>query len=680
MKTKQLTLLASAIMLCPIGSVAQNSETASTSMVKIEAGVKTYDPTKMGFSQNEPISNVIKMITMYKEEGVSTYSLMVNGENYLQSQEVFFAHTLVGDVERIEIITDPNLCGNTIGTDGNINIVLRNKEEGTHGRVGFQIETNNSHIPAFNISHKADKWTVWGSYVGNISHSKSDENRDEILKYGSNYENYNHYIDDTSVNGKNKLHTFNVGTNYKDERNSLTFEIIHRNISANTEMNDFSTTESVSFGGSQKTNFTYTTNKNNDRTVNDFAVILDWKHMMNDKLSFGVNVSEEIRKKNSDNNIVTNRYLETSTTPYNHTKSKQTKFNLHANYIPTDFLSIKGGVMGKWANITTDTLESKMYSTEDNTRRITPYLLAQFNVGQFKFTAGERYDFNKAEQTASPQSFFINDSTSKKSFNSSVSTVSAEWKPNANHSLMASYRYHKTLDYIFAFYDIMVKEMNGSYYLRNLTPFPTETDYNVYNINYAYNGKNITAGLKAQYTKVKYETEVPYGILQTENRGSDVKLYDVTASVAYHQNLFSIAGDFNFYKYDGEASYRETQYSKEHKYDYTSGNVWILRLTPTLSLPNNFNLSASAMLVSHRVYNKLHRYSDDEEVRKTDKWLTLRMAKSWKNLDLYIKWENAFDKRENDDAKHITTFENVYEKISYNKFDNRLTFGGSFRF
>ena len=52
-----------------------------------------------------------------------------------------------------------------------------------------------------------------------------------------------------------------------------------------------------------------------------------------------------------------------------------------------------------------------------------------------------------------------------------------------------------------------------------------------------------------------------------EHRTSDVKLYDITASVVYHQNLFSIAGDFNFRKYDGEASYFITSNYGGQKYE-----------------------------------------------------------------------------------------------------------------
>ena len=45
MSINKIALVASAIMLCPIGSVAQNND---TQMVKVEAGVKTYYPSKMG--------------------------------------------------------------------------------------------------------------------------------------------------------------------------------------------------------------------------------------------------------------------------------------------------------------------------------------------------------------------------------------------------------------------------------------------------------------------------------------------------------------------------------------------------------------------------------------------------------------------------------------------------------
>jgi hypothetical protein len=255
-------------------------------MVKVEAGVKTYYPSKMGFSPNEPISNVIKMITKYKER-ITIYTLMVNGENYLQDQESFYAHTLVADVERIEVITDPSISGNTIGLDGNINIVLRNKEEGTHGRVGFQIETNNSHIPTFNISHKADKWTVWGNYVGNISHSKSDKNEYLDVKAKSDFYESRTNSYSYNENNKTKLNALNFGANYKDEKNSVTLEIINRNAPTTSNVEEINSSS-------------YSSKMTTDMGVKEFTAIIDWKHTLNAKTSFGVNLSHEREKDNAD--------------------------------------------------------------------------------------------------------------------------------------------------------------------------------------------------------------------------------------------------------------------------------------------------------------------------------------------------------------------------------------------
>lgn len=655
MKTKQLTLLASAIMLCPIGSVAQNSETASTSMVKIEAGVKTYYPTKMGFSQNEPISNVIKMITMYKEEGVFTYSLMVNGENYLQSKEMFFAHTLVGDVERIEIITDPNLCGNTIGTDGNINIVLRNKEEGTHGRVGFQIETNNSHIPAFNISHKADKWTVWGNYVGNISHSKSEKNEyGDTKDASSNYANTHLYS--ITENSKEKINALDFGLNYKDEKNSITIEV--NNYDAPSTINRENKVASY-----------YIQNKNTENVVKGFSAILDFKHTINDKWSYGLNISKERGKGDSD--ISTTNYFEA--TNYIRIKSNLTQFNIHADYFNTNNFSIKAGIMGSWGDNNVEKFVNTFNSEEHDVSRITPYALAQINLGKFKITAGERLSFNNIEETQREKATtmtLITEGTGDKSFNSSLTTTSVEWKPNANHNLMASHSYHATRECNF------VSKNNA----KTLVPRLDEMDFHVYNVNYAYTNENVNAGLKAQYTRINCVYPDAYNSYDERTRTNDVDLYDITASVTYHKDMFAVTSDLNFYKYDGKiettgASY----YYSDENYEYTSGNYWIFRITPMLSFANNINVSASAIFASHRVDKEFYYWNMNDE-RQLEKWLTLRISKSWKNLDLYVKWENAFDKCENYyEADYINrSTSNRY--ASEDKFDNRLTFGGSFRF
>ena len=655
MSINKIALVASAIMLCTIGSVAQNND---TQMVKVEAGVKTYYPSKMGFSQNEPISNVIKMITKYKER-ITIYTLMVNGENYLQDQESFYAHTLVADVERIEVITDPSISGNTIGLDGNINIVLRNKEEGTHGRVGFQIETNNSHIPTFNISHKADKWTVWGNYVGNISHSKSDKNEylDVKAKSGFYESRTNSYS--YNENNKTKLNALNFGANYKDEKNSVTLEIINRNAPTTSNVEEINSSS-------------YFSKMTTDMGVKEFTAIIDWKHTLNAKTSFGVNLSHEREKDNAD--IVEHRtgvnpeYIIVPNTLERNISVKRntTRFDIHADYRPFDILGIKAGVKGVWMNSENERIDFYNYTYEGDSSQFTPYVLAQLKVGQFKFSAGERYDFN--EETLK---YKTGDCSGNKSYNSSLTTVSAEWKPNTQNSVMASYRYHAIDMCRFTIYADLY---------RRVEPWVEDIDCNIYNLNYAYTGENISAGLKMQYTKGIYVYPYAHNTSYEMTTTNDVDLYDITASIAYHQDVFAVMGDINFYKSDGKAKTTGGSYYSSENYEYTSGNTWIFRITPMLSLPKNINVSASAMFVSHRVDKNYHYLKSVDGERQFDKWLTLRASKSWKNLDLYVKWENAFDKRDTYNNIRSSYSTDTYGCASENKFENRLTFGGSFRF
>ena len=720
MVSKKIALITVAILSCPIHSMAQQKET-NTSMVEHKAGVVTYYPAKMGFSPNDNLGAVFNSITRYGN--VTSYTLMVNGEDYFMDSSIFYSSTLVADIERIEIITDQSLMGAKVGTNGYINVVLREREEGTHGQVGFEMDTKKNHTPIASISHKKDKWTVWGRFVGDISRNEIEA---EAEKYGTS-EYFYKYTYSTSKdetftsrkennNVKYRYKYFNVGTSYKNGKNEITLEFNGQWNSTRSHgtMIVFSNTIH-NYDEDKRYDTLMTFSSSRSYSKDDvYIASINWRHTVNEKLSFRVNTSEEISKHPYESANIFKSYSSSIWGPdskyesysitgftrpdysYVDTKNYRTDFGVQADFKPTNELGIKGGVLGYVYN-TKNNDESPRYRipyTSYNTKtQVMPYILAQYSVGQFLFSAGERFSFYNTEfshnDTIHISRFVINPTqeqsdvlTVKNSYNESVTNASVAWTPCNSHMLIASYMRQNHKSYIY----------HNSYNYRDLTAkindYPVDMKYDIFDFGYSYTGQNINAGVKAKY--IKYNTDESGLRTYYENSrssssyriGFEQNIYFVSASAAYNSNMFSIIGDLEF-KSESEitSKYITPELEETETVNSSTGNIWTLRLTPMVRLPYDINVSATAAFQSI----KTRRYALSNEMeRGIDKWLTLRASKAWKNFDFYVKWENALYKKEHDE-KFSTYVSSRYSSetldlYNNNKHQSSVTFGGCWRF
>lgn len=709
--------MASAILLCPIGSVAQNNDSDKKQIVEVAAGVKIYYPAKMGFSLNEPVENVTNMITMYNQH--SDFTLMVNGENYLQSRESFLAHTLVADVERIEIITDPSICGNNIGTDGNINIVLRKIDEGVHGYGGLQYTMNNGDFskeklcPFFSLSNKTGNWSVW---FGGLMNYKS--NRYEFVGVKDDYSypyisklNYDvvRTVKTVETGIETKQYSLDVGANYKDAIDDVTVRLSYyyspvislesfyqksvgfKHIS---DIDDWHNEEDSFYSEYRLTD----TNSKIHHTTASF----DWKHVFNDKLSLKTTLGKEWLKQNDNNKFITHidrgsyaypmslsDYNMDHSYSYNDpsTKVSSTLFDVCADYQPMRKLNIRGGVEFNWMDVTTPDTGIGLSSDENKISQYMPYLFVQYSVGQFTLSAGERLSFNDFKyrdyNCANYNSTMTEDSVIvkniDKSFNTSITSASIAWMPNANHKVMAAWKHHKDLSHSFErgnYQQSTTEEYQQGiyYYYYDVITIQKEKSHDVFDLSYAYCGKNISAGINAKYVNKDYEEGSYVEPSKVFNHTvSLTDYYSVSASAMYTYSIFSLAADVDYYK----NNYETLPTSGAIIEKGSSRNMWAVRLTPMVTLPYGFNLSASAAVLSTR---QTHPLISEITGRRKDKWLTVRASKQFGGAELYVKWENAFDKREEDHVRYDKGETSSEGITSTNNYANRVTIGGSIRF
>lgn len=709
--------MASAILLCPIGSVAQNNDSDKKQMVEVAAGVKIYYPAKMGFSLNEPVENVINMITMYNQH--SDFTLMVNGENYLQSRESFLAHTLVADVERIEIITDPSICGNNIGTDGNINIVLRKIEEGTHGYGGLQYDMNDDDdfifeklCPFFSFANKTGNWSVW---FGGLMNYKA--NRHEFVGVKDDYSYpYISKLNFDVIRTKNevdfgvetKMYSFDVGTNYKDATDDVTIRLSYYNSpvisfqSFYQKYIGFKHIFDIEDWHNEEDSYYYEHRlTDTESKIHHTTASFDWKHIFNDRLSLNTTLGQEWFRQNDNNSFITlidrgadkTPSLEVFNDDHSYgrnapsTKVSSTLFDVYADYKPMRELTIRGGVASNWINVKGEDKLVSLSSDENKISQYMPYLFVQYSVGQFTLSAGERLSFNDFKyrdyNCANYNSTMTEDSVIvkniDKSFNTSITSASIAWMPNANHKVMAAWKHHKDLSHSFErgnYQQSTTEEYQQGiyYYYYDVITIQKEKSHDVFDLSYAYCGKNISAGINAKYVNKDYEEGSYVEPSKVFNHTvSLTDYYSVSASAMYTYSIFSLAADVDYYK----NNYETLPTSGAIIEKGSSRNMWAVRLTPMVTLPYGFNLSASAAVLSTR---QTHPLISEITGRRKDKWLTVRASKQFGGAELYVKWENAFDKREEDHVRYDKGETSSEGITSTNNYANRVTIGGSIRF
>ena len=303
MKIYGLSLTAVLLLTGTTHAFAQKASSDNKPMVELTANVKTYYLDRMGYAPNATLADVLG--------SYSDYDLMVNGVECNETE--FLKLTHVSQVERIEYITD-NHNGAFIGSNGCVNIILKDAEDGTHGHATLYMDTRANYAPWFNLTNKNDKWTIWANVKGDINKSKNDA----ITYAESTYNWYNSSGTDIqestshrNTEEKNHAYIADFGLRYKDERNTLTFHIYDRWNRNNSDafqnnvnyIKEYDNSAS-NYSEQYETNYNIRTSENKNNTL--FASA-DFRHILNEKTTLVAILSEEYSKYND--NSMTEDYI-----------------------------------------------------------------------------------------------------------------------------------------------------------------------------------------------------------------------------------------------------------------------------------------------------------------------------------------------------------------------------------
>lgn len=665
MKIKQITLAFSMIMGFAPFSNAQEKTTDSNPIVEISAGVKTYYLDRMGFAPNESVSKVIESLGRFGNLGLlCSRATMVDGEICHESS--ILSRILVSQVECIQFITDGNQ-GYEVEASGYINIVLKKIEEGTHGNVTFSMDTKANHTPAGSITHKSGKWSMWASASGDMMESQYDIASSVIRSYSESiHRTAYHTATDTET------HSFfaNLGFGYKDEKNSLTFNVANSWMPKNVAISDANFY--YSYDSTCSTSNIDTTGEETKYINNYFFASVDFKHIFSDKISLTASLSEELNNSpywrttvvmnksdmvELDTLVVDLPNISNSYRIDNpHSHGYKTSLDAHLDIKASKILSLKTGIYGCW-NKAKESQHMYYSNLESNTYKFVPYALAGLNFGDFTFNAGERVVFQNVGCDLDGCYDDNYDESCNKAL--SVTNASLSWCPSVSHQVLLSYKRLRTIS----------SEPQHTFYQNHYTivhnsVYNTSEDNDVLDLSYAYTGKKVSASLTAIYRDYNIENACTESLVHPNygSEGNNYKIYSLDASAVASFGALTLNGNVN---------YTHLDYSYSSLNDIDTYHFWSVQMNPVLSLPYGFKASATAM---YRCIINPSSYLLPES--EDDLWCTLRVSKSFKNVEAFVKWENALYN------KYEYTVEKDISKRGYISDDhmNQVTFGASVRF
>ena len=233
MKITRLTSLVSLLLVGTTTSLAQDKTSDNLPMMEITANVKTYYLDRMGFAPDETLKSALETMTRnFGGRSYNDYTILVNGIECHESN--ILTLTRISQVERIEVITD-NRDGITVSSLGNLNIILRTPEEGTHGNASFHINTHASYSPSASLTHKKGNLTLWASASADMEDRDNDRSiymhridYGKAIYYGYGEDASNYYDGvpkSSSSNVNNRTFTADFGLQYKNDKHTLKFRL-----------------------------------------------------------------------------------------------------------------------------------------------------------------------------------------------------------------------------------------------------------------------------------------------------------------------------------------------------------------------------------------------------------------------------------------------------------------------
>lgn len=135
-------------------------------LVELSSKCKTLYPDRMGLSPNASLLSVFQTIPglMTTDEAnlSEKISIKIDNESHIFDVNAVLRRIRVMDVERIEIVNNPDANSGTAGVGVSVSVFLKRPTMGLHGNLALDYNTNGTIDPTMNFGWKKGKWTVRG--------------------------------------------------------------------------------------------------------------------------------------------------------------------------------------------------------------------------------------------------------------------------------------------------------------------------------------------------------------------------------------------------------------------------------------------------------------------------------------------------------------------------------------
>lgn len=141
-------------------------DTTHRRLVELSSVCKTMYPDRMGLSPNASLLSVFQTIpglmTTDESNLSEKFSIKVDNESHIFDVNAVLRRIRVMDVERIEIVNNPDANSGTAGVGVQISVFLKRPSKGLHGNLALDYNTNGTIDPTMNFGWKKGKWMVRG--------------------------------------------------------------------------------------------------------------------------------------------------------------------------------------------------------------------------------------------------------------------------------------------------------------------------------------------------------------------------------------------------------------------------------------------------------------------------------------------------------------------------------------
>lgn len=604
-KIKYLVLLLVAMNAC-LGAFGQAKKEAAPMMV-LNNGIKTLYPQRMGFAGATSLADVLKASPemLFDSDGTlnPNYQLKVDGVACNQNPHLVLVQTSVREVESVSVITDPSVADGKQGVVGVIDVKTRNYSEGFSGFVNAMAGTGNNYLLSNSMGWRKGNWQISGTLTGMYDKSKTDT-RQRLI--GAEQDR-NLQISEVKL----PTQYARFITHYDDGRDNFDFRITE---TYNPEKDATTLSDGRLF-------------EETSQTLDYFQLkgAFTYGHVFSPKWNFNVGAGLEWVNQPLWRHDIDFHYK---------THDVVVDPSMHLNFNSLKGFTVTFDANTKFVRTGRDTEDNAIsFLFNINSSEFDPVLQLHYELNdKWLFNVGERLLYRYYSATEKEQRFvkWSND------YLSYMTNAHVTYRPMKEHSIQVGYSKRVQLPSFDQLYPnfVFTSPLSNQMLMGNENLEPMK--HNVYDINYTYSGKRISASLALRFYDTKNKLEQLFdhsivigGLNKTPTRVVDYyKWQNVGASHATELSA-SAVGDFNWFSMSVGFN---LQYEKVTSQPDDGRYFWSFRVCPVVQLPYEMQFSTSVSYFSNR--KTLSQGFDPS-------WLaTMRMAKTLGKFDLFVQWEN----------------------------------------